>query len=295
MRYLDPKNDLIFKRVFGEHPKITISFLNALLPLEPGHEILEIEYMQTELVPDTPAIVKNSIVDVRCKDTLGRQFIVEMQMFWSNAFMNRVFYNASKVFVRQLKKGIKYKKIMPVYALSLVNENFEKDIDDYYHHYQMRHQKHSSKKIDAIHLIFIELPKFTYKNHSEKKLTVLWLRYLSEMDKLMSMKEEKFSLPPEILEAMELTDESNYTPEQLLAYDKYLDAIRTEEMFREDAEEREAQREAQGEARGEARGEAKGERKKALMTAKNLKVLGLLSNKQIADATGLAIEEVEEL
>ncbi|MBK8392178.1 MAG: hypothetical protein IPL23_24210 [Saprospiraceae bacterium] len=36
------------------------------------------------------------------------------------------------------------------------------------------------------------------------------------------MKEEKFSLPPEILEAMELTNESNYTPEQLLAYDKYL-------------------------------------------------------------------------
>ncbi|HMS71113.1 MAG TPA: PD-(D/E)XK nuclease family transposase, partial [Saprospiraceae bacterium] len=100
MRYLDPKNDLIFKRVFGEHPKITISFLNALLPLETGQEILEIEYMQTELIPESPEILKNSIVDVRCRDSFGRQFIVEMQMFWTDAFINRVLFNATKVFYR---------------------------------------------------------------------------------------------------------------------------------------------------------------------------------------------------
>ncbi|MDR0395219.1 MAG: Rpn family recombination-promoting nuclease/putative transposase, partial [Tannerella sp.] len=32
-RYLDPKNDLIFKRIFGEHPHLLVSFLNALMPL----------------------------------------------------------------------------------------------------------------------------------------------------------------------------------------------------------------------------------------------------------------------
>ena len=32
MRYLDPRNDLVFKRIFGEHPQILRSFLNALLP-----------------------------------------------------------------------------------------------------------------------------------------------------------------------------------------------------------------------------------------------------------------------
>ncbi|MDR3188055.1 MAG: Rpn family recombination-promoting nuclease/putative transposase, partial [Prevotellaceae bacterium] len=34
-RYLDPKNDLTFKRIFGEHPDLLISFLNALMPLAP--------------------------------------------------------------------------------------------------------------------------------------------------------------------------------------------------------------------------------------------------------------------
>jgi hypothetical protein len=43
MKYLDPKNDLIFKKVFGEHPDILRSFLNSMLPLPEGEEIVELE------------------------------------------------------------------------------------------------------------------------------------------------------------------------------------------------------------------------------------------------------------
>lgn len=77
MRYLDPKNDLTFKKVFGQHPHLLISFLNALLPLDAV--ILSVEYLPHELVPEIP-VLKYSIVDVRCTDQNGRQFIVEMQM-----------------------------------------------------------------------------------------------------------------------------------------------------------------------------------------------------------------------
>jgi hypothetical protein len=65
MRYLDPKNDLTFKKVFGQHPHLLKSFLNALLPLEPDAQIEELEYLPSELVPEIPE-VRNSIVDVRC-------------------------------------------------------------------------------------------------------------------------------------------------------------------------------------------------------------------------------------
>jgi len=64
MRYLDPKSDLVFKRVFGEHPNILMSFLNAMLPLKKGQFIQELNYLPTELLPDLP-IFKNTIVDVR--------------------------------------------------------------------------------------------------------------------------------------------------------------------------------------------------------------------------------------
>lgn len=42
MTYLDPKNDVTFRKVFGQNKRILISFLNALLPLKTNEEITEI-------------------------------------------------------------------------------------------------------------------------------------------------------------------------------------------------------------------------------------------------------------
>ena len=53
-KYLDPKADVTFKKVFGEHKDLLISLLNALLPLEDGKQVESIEYMTPEMVPDTP-------------------------------------------------------------------------------------------------------------------------------------------------------------------------------------------------------------------------------------------------
>ena len=36
IKYLDPRADLTFKRIFGEHEDLAKSFLNALLPFEEG-------------------------------------------------------------------------------------------------------------------------------------------------------------------------------------------------------------------------------------------------------------------
>ena len=53
-KYLDPKADLTFKKVFGEHPNLVLSLLNALLPLPQGMEIVHVEYMSPENIPDNP-------------------------------------------------------------------------------------------------------------------------------------------------------------------------------------------------------------------------------------------------
>lgn len=62
MRYLNPKADLTFKRVFGEHPDLVISLLNALLPLAPGQEIMEIENTSTR--PNTTKLKKKKTTRV---------------------------------------------------------------------------------------------------------------------------------------------------------------------------------------------------------------------------------------
>ena len=77
MKYLDPKNDLTFRKIFGEHPNIMKSFLNSILPLDEGQFIETITYEDSSLIPELPEL-KRSIVDVRCTDNHNRQFIVEM-------------------------------------------------------------------------------------------------------------------------------------------------------------------------------------------------------------------------
>ena len=229
-KYLDPKADLTFKKVFGEHPDLVISLLNALLPLKEGEEIDTVEYLTPELVPENP-LRKFSIVDVRCKDSRGRQFIVEMQMVWSREFEQRVMFNSAKAYVRQLNSKEEYHLIEPVYSLNIVNDIFEKDIPEYYHYYRMVHEKYSEKVIDGLHLVFVELPKFTPQTISEKKMQVLWLRYLTEIEERTKEVPQELLDNPEINKALTVVEESAYSDEQLLGYDKFWDIIRTERTF----------------------------------------------------------------
>jgi predicted transposase/invertase (TIGR01784 family) len=125
VRYLDPKHDVVFKKIFGQNPHLLISFLNSQLRFEDNSIIESIEYLKDELIPDNPA-KKRSIVDVRCKDSNGRQFIVEMQMEWVDAFFERMLFNAAGIYSRQLKTGNKYLRLQPVYGLAILNNIFDK-------------------------------------------------------------------------------------------------------------------------------------------------------------------------
>lgn len=286
-KYLDPKADMTFKKVFGEHPDLVISLLNALLPFKTKEEeITEVTYLQPELVPENP-LRKNSIVDVRCKDGRGRQFLVEMQMLWSQEFMQRVMFNSAKAYVRQLGQGEQYEMLEPVYSLNLVNEVYEKDVPEYYHYYRMVHEIYSEKVIDGLHLVFVELPKFKPHTMTEKKMHVLWLRYLTEIEENTRQAPQELLDNEEISKALTIVEESAYTPEQLMGYDKFWDIISTERTLIGSAMK-------EGEAIGRAKGIAEGEQSKALDIAKNLKALGM-SDADIINATGLSKEEINNL
>ena len=224
-KYLDPKADLTFKKVFGEHKNLVISLLNAMLPLSDDEQVVSIEYWPAEKIPDRTEAEKYSIVDVCCKDNKQREFIVEMQMSWTDSFKKRVLLNASKAYVAQTEKGMNYESLQPVYALNFVNAVFQKDVDDYYHYYHLVHDRYTDKVIDGLHLIFIELPKFHPTTFSEKRMQVLWLRFLTEIN------EKTKEVPAELLEneevskALEIVERAAFTDEEMLFYDKFWDRV----------------------------------------------------------------------
>ena len=313
MRYLDPRADLTFKRIFGEHKDLVISLLNALLPLDDDHLVKSVEYILVEMVPDNP-LKKNSIVDVRCHDQDGRQFLVEMQMIWSKEFMQRVLFNASKAYVRQLDKKEDYNLLQPVYSLNLVNDVFMDDIPEFYHHYDIVNVEHTDKRIEGLHLIFVELPKFKPHTFSERKMQILWLRFLTEMGDVRIVPQE-FLANPEVKKAVDILEESSYTDAQLNGYDKFWDIVRTERTYinaaiRKGMSEGRAAGFEQGRAKGRAegraegiekgraegmaQGRAEGEKSALYKVVERMRAMGL-NNSQIAEATGMDLRQIEEL
>ena len=292
MRYLDPKADLTFKKVFGEHPDLVISLLNALLPFdEPEEEIAEIEYLTPELVPETP-LKKNSIVDVRCKDKMGRQFLVEMQMLWSPAFMQRVLFNASKAYVRQLGgRESKYELLQPVYSLNLVNDIFLPDMPEAYHDYKIVQVEHTDKVIEGLRFIFVELPKFKPQDFKGKKMAVLWLRYLTEIDEHTRQAPKELLENPEINKAVTQIEESAFNDAQLWWYDDFWDAVRVENTLISDAL-REGRQKGMEEGRQE--GIQEGIRQNNIQNARGMKAEGIPTG-TIAKITGLSPDEIEKL
>jgi len=225
-RYLDPKNDLVFKKIFGHHPALLKSFLNAILPLPDDCVIESVTYLSPESVPELAAL-KNSIVDVRCCDNHGRHFIVEMQLQWTGDFIKRMLFNTAATYVRQLEKGKKYEHLSPVYGLALLDDTFTSE-EKWFHHYHMANVHDGSKNLDDIQLVLIELPKFKPNNIVGKRLTVLWLRFLKEIKDGTEVIDPSLFEVEEIKEALRLLEVASYNAAELLAYDQRWDVVSSE-------------------------------------------------------------------
>lgn len=283
MKYLNPKSDVTFKKVFGEHKELLISFLNALLPLNEENYIVSLEYLQPELVPINPD-KKDTIADVRCKDKDGRQFIVEMQMYWTNAFIKRALFNTCKAYALPAGKGVKYTDLKPIYTLSLVNDIAFPKLTDYYHCYKLTETDQTEYTIDDILMVFIELPKFSPKTFTGKKMQLLWLRYLTEIDEQTRQVDAALLEDKDVNKALELVQESAYTDAELYAIDKYWDAVSRERTSLAEKYEK-----------GLQQGREEGREESLIETARKLKDMGILSISQISQATGLTPAEVAKL
>ena len=311
MKYLDPKADLTFKKVFGEHKDLLISLVNALLPLPDDGQVVQVEYLTPEMVPDT-VLGKNSIVDVRCRDSKGRQFLVEMQMLWTPAFRQRVLFNASKAFVRQLERRRQYELLQPVYSLNLVNQAFLKDYpDEFIHNYNIVHDLHSREVIEGLHFTFVELPKFKPQTVMQKKMAVLWLRFLTEINEDTKQVPQELLDNPETSKALESVRESAMTESELWAYEDFWDKVAAEQLLIDDsnkisrqqgreeglAEGLEKGREkglAEGLEKGRSEGLEQGRAEERRETARRLRDMGL-PPEQVARGSGLTMDELQQL
>ena len=134
----------------------------------------------------------------------------------------------------QAKKGGKYSELQPVYSLNLVNDIFVHDTPDFIHNYRIVHDKDSNKVIEGLHFTFIELPKFTPHSIADKRMMVLWLRFLTEINSNTKEVPSDLLNDPEIGKAVEELEISGFTDAELRAYDKFWDSVSVERTLLDD-------------------------------------------------------------
>ena len=292
MKYCDPRYDVTFKKVFAQHPDLMISLLNALLPLKGDQTIDKIEYLTPEMIPEMPN-AKYSVVDVQCKDNKNQKFLVEMQMIWSEEFKSRVLFNASKAYVSQLEIGGSYKLLQPVYSINIVNDTFETDLpkDEFFHYYQLVHERHTEKIIKGLHIAFIELPKFKPQNNAEKKMFDLWLRFLTEINGNTKEVPEELMMNPLTKKAVTLMEEAGMTEGERYAYWKNIDNVLVEQAIMREAINKGFE---QGMQQGIEQGIEQGERLALFEIAKKSLAQGI-PIEMISKVIGLEEEEILKL
>ena len=290
MKYLDPKADLTFKKIFGNHPARLISLLNALLPLSDEEQIHKIEYLPTELVPENNSW-RYAIANILCTDIKGNKLCVVIRMEWSNFFEQRVQFLASELYVDPAIKQVKYFAQYPTYSLNLINDIFAHDTPDFIHNYRIVHDKDSNKVIKGLHFTFIELPKFTPHSIADKRMMVLWLRFLTEINSKTKEIPADLLNDPEIGKAVEELEISGFTDAELRAYDKFWDSVSVERTLLDD---RYQKGKEEGMEEGRAEGRAEGMNLRSLEIAKKMLAKGM-DEATVMDVTGLTAEEMKLL
>lgn len=295
MQYYDPKTDIVFKKVFGEHKNLTISLLNAVLKLEGKKQIKDVEYLPSEIIPLTDG-KRRSVVDVKCKVGSDDYFIVEMQMYWSSDYLRSVLYNCSKLYASLYNKGIRYYQVKKIFAVNILNDVYQNDNDNNYHYYTMSEVGNPASTIPGIEIYCIELPKFKPQNYAECKMLRLWQTFLTSIN----AGDDEESIPDELFEndetkeALELC--KNLTEEERRFYDGFWD-LESLNLDRENTVRAEGRAEGreEGEKIGIEKGRAEGEKQKALAIARTLKSLGKMTIDEISAATDLTPAEIAKI
>ena len=216
--FADPKTDFVFKRVFGSeaHKGLLIELLNTLLELAGEHRIIDLTYLQPEQRPPV-AELKLSVVDVKCRDAKGVQYVVEMQVLNVEAFEKRVVYNVSKSYVTQLRSAEEYPTLDDVIGVTLCDFTLFGEDVPLLSRWRMQEQHCGVLGLSQVQYVFLELPK--YKAGASPASTVeRWAYFFREAENLDVVPEALAERP--FSEALDVARTAGFSAAEWEAYDR---------------------------------------------------------------------------
>ncbi len=184
MIFLDPRNDIAFKKIFGsdEHKNITISFLNSILELKGPKAIVSIDFLNNEQLPQIIG-KKDNIFDVFCIDQSNNKYIVELQVNRVKEFGKRMIYYGAKTYSLQLDRGKPYHELTPVIVLSVVDFVMFPNKKRYKSIHRILDDISYENDLRELAFAFVELPKFTKKENELQSNEDKWIFFIKNIKK----------------------------------------------------------------------------------------------------------------
>ncbi|NEQ39697.1 MAG: Rpn family recombination-promoting nuclease/putative transposase [Okeania sp. SIO3I5] len=215
MRFISPKTDYAFKKIFGsdQSEDILISFLNAII--YKGKNKIKSLTILNPYNPRQVETLKDSYLDVRAVLNDNSQVIIEMQVASVTAFDKRVVYNLAKTYSTQLGPRQGYRHLKPVIAVTITDFEMFTKTKDVVNRFSFLHEKKHFKYTAAeMQLVFVELPKFNKSLDELKTLVDKWIYFIKETDSLDVIPESLGEVSA-IEKALNIANEINLSPEEL--------------------------------------------------------------------------------
>ena len=288
IKYLDPKTDFAFKKIFGKEKNkdLLIGLINTVLESQLHRPIVDVSIVPTNLDPEIRT-KKESYIDVLCHDQDGCQYIIEMQVAKETGFEKRAQYYASKTFVRQMDSGEQYEHLKQVIFLAFTDYVLFPTKRNYKSEHITLDKETRENDLNLISFTFVELPKFEEQRSKDiTKLTLEEKFYYFLVHAKNSEPDEVNKLVgnhPIIKRAFDALNLSSFTTKELQEYEAF-------QKYQRDSQLREDRVKEEGKKEGIKLGEQKGK----IQIAKSLLKQGVLMG-VIQQATGLSPQELERL
>ena len=216
----NPMNDVAFKFIFGkeERKQITIDFLNTVLHKSLAHEIRDISFRQTEMIPDSDD-AKLSRLDIACELDTGELVDVEVQVINYNNMQRRTLFYWARLYLLSLTRGEGYNLLRPAITINLLAFELLPQ-EEPVAMYSIYNIENGDRLNNDMELHFIELPKYIKAPHKtirESSKMERWLAYFA--NRLTSEEKEELAMSePAIRDAMEAEKIFMSNPDDYLRY-----------------------------------------------------------------------------
>lgn len=178
----NPKNDFLFKRLFGEEAgkRLLISLLNAVMRRGEREKITDVAIVEDTRLKRELMDDKEAVLDIVCEVEGNEKVNVEMQVRRFERMDYRSLFYVGKLMVEALQQGQPYGKLKRSIGINILDHRYL-PLEKYHSTFHLYEDGERDYMLtDILELHFIECPKFRQLPFNMADPLHRWLRFLEQ-------------------------------------------------------------------------------------------------------------------